>query len=95
MESFCESYRFKSLIKDPTCFKNPESSSCVDLILKNSPHSFLNSWLIETGLLDFHKMIVSVMKTTFQNLKPRIVQYRDYAQFSNDNLGKSFWKNHV
>ena len=34
MESFCESCRFKTLIKDPTCFKNPESFSCIDLILK-------------------------------------------------------------
>ena len=33
-------------------------------------------------------MIVSVMKTTFQNLKPRIVQYRDHTQFSNDNFRK-------
>ena len=65
MESFCESYRFKSLIKDPTCFKNPESPSCIDLILTNNPYSFQNSWVIETGLSDFHKMIVSVMKTTF------------------------------
>ena len=88
IESFCESYRFKSLIKDPTCFKNPESPSCIDLILTNNPYSFQNSWVIETGLSDFYKMIVSVMKTTFQKLKPRIVQYRDYTQFSNDNFRK-------
>ena len=36
MESFCKSYRFKSLIKDPTSFKNPENPSCIDLILTNS-----------------------------------------------------------
>ena len=70
MEFFCESYRFKSFVKDPTCFKNPESPSCIDLILTNNPYSFQNSWLIETGLSDFHKMVVSVMKTTFQKLKP-------------------------
>ena len=63
IESFCESYRFKSLIKDPTCFKNPESPSCIDLISTNNPYSFQNSWVIETGLSDFHKMIVSVTKT--------------------------------
>ena len=33
-------------------------------------------------------MVVSVIKTTFQKLKPRIVQYRDYTQFSNDNFKK-------
>ena len=89
MEFFCESYRFKSLIKDPTCFENLENLSCINLILANSPHTFQNSCVIETGLSDFHKMIVSVMKTTFQKLKPRIVQYRDYAQFSNDNFRKN------
>ena len=93
MESFLESYRFKSLIKDPTCFKNPENPSCIDLIVTNSPYSFQNSCVIETGLSDVHKMIVSVMKTTFQKLKPRIVQYRDYAQFSNDNFRKKLLEN--
>ena len=63
MESFWELYRFKSLIKE--CFKNLENPSCIDLILTNSPYSFQNSCIIETSLSDFHKMIVSVMKTTF------------------------------
>ena len=93
MESFCELYRFKILSKDSTCFKNPENPSCIDLILTNSPYSFQNSGVIETGLLDFHKMIVSVLKITFQKLKPRIVQYRDYAQFSNDNFRKKLLEN--
>ena len=89
-ESFFEWYRFKSHIKDPTCFKNPENPSCIDLILTNSPYSFQNSCVIETSLSDFRKMIVSVMQTTFQKLKPRIVQYRDYTQFPNDNFRKTF-----
>ena len=88
MESFCKSCRFKSLIKDPNCFKNPENPSCIDLILTNSPYSFQNFCVIETGLSDVHKMIVSVMKTTFQNMKCRIVQYTDYTQFSNDKFRK-------
>ena len=93
MESFCESYRFKILIKDPNCFKNLKNSSCIDLILTNSPHSFQNSCVIETDLSDFHTMTVSVMKTTFEKLKPGIIQYRDYAQFSNDNFRKTFLEN--
>ena len=83
---------FKSLIKDPTCFKNPENPSCIDLILTNSPYSFQNSCVIETGLSDFHKMTVSVMKTTFQKLKPKIVNYRDYSGFSSD-FGKNLLHN--
>ena len=93
MGFFCESYNFKSLIKDPTCFKNPENPSCIDLILTNSPYSFQNSCVIETGLSDFHKMTVSVMKTTFQKLKPKIVNYRDYSGFSNDDFRKNLLHN--
>ena len=79
MESFYELYGLKSLIEDPICFKNPENPSCIDLILTNNPYSFQNSFVIETGLSDFHKMTVSVMKTTFKELKPRIIQYKDYT----------------
>ena len=85
-------YRLKS-INDPTCFKNPENPSCIDLSLTNSPYSFQNSCVIETGLSDFHKMIVSVMRTTFQKLKPRIVKYRDYTQFSNGDFRKKLREN--
>ena len=93
MGSFCELYRFKSLIKDSTYFRNPENSSCIDLMLTNSPYSFQFSCVIETDLSDFRKMIVLVMKTTFQKLKPRIVQYRDYTQFSNENFRKKLLEN--
>ena len=33
------------------------------------------------------------MKTTFQRPKPRIVQYRDYTQFFNDNFKKILLEN--
>ena len=65
-----------------------ENPSCINLILTNRPCSFQNSCVIETGLSDFHK-IVSVMKTTFQKLKPRIIQYRDSTQFFNDDFLKN------
>ena len=38
-------------------------------------------------------MIVSVMKSTFQKLEPRIVKYRDYTQFSNDSFRKKLLQN--
>ena len=40
MSNFCESYNLSSLIKESTCYKNPENPSCIDLILTNSSHSF-------------------------------------------------------
>ena len=56
------------------------------MILTNSPYSFQNSCVIETGLSDFHMMTVTFMKTTYEKLKPRIVNYRDYKNFCNDTF---------
>ena len=67
MKDFCDSYGFKSLIKVSACFKNPENPSCIDLKLTNNPLSFQSSGVIETGLSDFHKMIVTVMKTPIKS----------------------------
>ena len=40
MDSFCAIYHLKSLIKKPTCYKNLEKPTCMDLILTNSPRQF-------------------------------------------------------
>ena len=69
---FCDSYEL-NLIKDVTCYKNPENPSSIYLILTNNTNSFQNSGLIETGLSDFHKMTFTVMETTFEKLKPNII----------------------
>ena len=55
-------------------------------VLTNSSSRFQNSCAIETGLSDFHKMTIMVMKTTFQKLKPKLIYYRDYNMFSNDKF---------
>ncbi len=41
-----------------------------------------NTTTIETGLSDFHKMIVTVLKTTFQKQGPSIINYRCYKNFN-------------
>ena len=74
------------MIKQPTCFKNPKNPSCVDLFLTNRPRSFCNSYIIETGLSDFNIMTVSVMKMHYRKLPPKIINYRDYKKFSNENF---------
>ena len=37
----------------------------------------------QDGLSDFHRMVVTVMKTSFERLKPRVINYRDYKSFEN------------
>ena len=36
VRDFCQIYGCKNLIKDNTCFKNPEKSSCIDLLITNN-----------------------------------------------------------
>ena len=86
MRNFCNSYNLNSLIKQPTCFKNPENPCCIDLILTNKPRSFLSTCVIETGLSDFHRMAVSVLKTHFRKLLPKVVTYRDFKKFENERF---------
>ena len=79
-------YNLKTLIKQKTCFKNPENSTYIDLILTNSPRSFQNSSVFETGLSDFHKLTITVLKQYFPKLKPKVVNYRDYQNFQNNEF---------
>ena len=50
LETFCKLYSLHTLIKQPTCFKNPENPSCIDLIVTNKPGSFQTKCVTETGL---------------------------------------------
>ena len=65
---FSDSYDLKSFIKEPTCYKNPNKPSCINLILTNKPRSFQHSCIIETGLSDFHKITGTIMKTFFDKI---------------------------
>ena len=80
----CDTYDLKCLIKEPTCYKNPENPSCIDLILTNNPKCLQSSCAVERGLPDFQRMTVTVMKTTFKKLEPGIIHYSDYKNLQND-----------
>ena len=86
ISDFCDIYNLKNLIKVPTCFKNPTNPSCIDLILTNRYKSFQNSTAIETGISDFHKMIVTVLRSSFKKGPPKIILYRDYRYYSHSNF---------
>ena len=76
MIAFCETYKLCILIKHPTCFKNPDNPSCIDLLLTKEPLSFQTTALIGLRLFDFHKKVVTVMKMPFPKMKPKVNKYR-------------------
>ena len=79
--TFIENYNLASLVRSPTCFKS-DSPRCIDLILTNRRKNFQSTVTIETGLSDFHVMIVTLLKGGYVKRGPKIVTYRDYRKFS-------------
>ena len=66
MEEFCSVYNLKNLIKDPTCYKNPEKPITIDHILTNHLRCFQYFGVYETGLSDFHRHISCFESIPFQ-----------------------------
>ena len=83
MEDFCSLNNLESLISKPTCYKNHENPTCIDLILTNRPGYFQHSNVFETGISYFHLLIVTQLKMGFQKKLPKIITYRDYKKFDN------------
>ena len=86
MENFYGTYLLHNLIKNPTCFKNPNKPSCIDLLLTNFPKSFLKSKTLEIGLSDFHKLTLTVLKIHYKKKKLLVVTNRNYKNFSNESF---------
>ena len=84
VRDFCQIYGCKNLIKDKTCFKNPEKPSCIELNITNRPKCFQNSATLETGFSDFHKMTLTVMKAFNKKQKATIITYHSYKNSSNE-----------
>ena len=89
MKTFCDSYSLASLIKQPTCYKNPSHPKGIDLILTNVPQRFQTTCIIKTGLSDFHFTTLTVMRKSFKKLKPRVINYRSYKHFLNEVFRES------
>ena len=82
MQEFLHCFSIKNLVKEPTCFKNVQKPTCIDLILTNRKSMFQHTKVVETGLSDFHKMTVTVLKTSFKKSPPKCITYRDLKKFN-------------
>ena len=60
--------------------KNPNNPSGIDLFLANCSRIFQDTHVTETGLSDFHKMNVTVLKMFFTKQKQKAIFYRNYKE---------------
>ena len=74
----------KNLVKQNTCFENPDKPTCIDLILTNCPRNFQNTDTFETRLSDIHKLTFTVLKQHFPKQKPKVAIHRQYKNLCND-----------
>ena len=84
-EPYLSQFRFeydaKNIVSEKTGFKSKGNPSCIKLFITNSPNSFQNT-PTTTGLSDFHKMVITVSKSTFTKRKPNVITYRDFKLFN-------------
>ena len=59
------------------------------MVPANKQERFLKAKTVETGLPDFHKMVVPVFKITLKKQKPKIVPYRDCKLLIKETQRKS------
>ena len=86
LSQFLYQHNAENIVKVKTCFINLVYPSCIDLLLTNSPKSFQNTMALSTGLYDFHKMVVTVLKYTFSKSKPKEILYRNNKNFDQDSF---------
>ena len=78
-------FNLSNLIKEPICFKS-QNGILLDLVLTNRPRSFMKSQAFERGLSDRHKLVCSILRTSFKKLPPKIITYRDQKDFDQQNF---------
>ena len=86
LSNFLLEINAKNIVNNYTCHKSVENPSCIDFVIKNIPLSFQNTVTITTGLSDFYKMVITVLRTAFAKLIPKKVIYRDYKNFNRDKF---------
>ena len=54
-----------------------DNPSCIDCIITSNPNSLQNVSIICTGLTDFCKLVVTLLKRSFRKTAPKELHYRD------------------
>ena len=84
MIAVCETSKWHNLVKHPTCLKDQNNPSSIDLLLTNKTQGFWRTTVREIGLPEFNKMVAAVMKMHFPKMKPTVSMYDKYKTFNNN-----------
>ena len=85
--NFIDSFGFKNLINENTCFFKGNESS-IDVLLTNQPRKFYGSKTFELGISDCHKMISSCLRSHVPRIKSKTIKYRSFKNFDTETFLK-------
>ena len=85
LDVFCDILNLTNLVKSETCYTNNHKST-IDVFLTNKPRSFQFTSVTEAGLNDNHRLITTFIKSPFSRLKPKIIHYRNFKTFDEQNF---------
>ena len=77
LSDLCDTFSLTNIINGKTYFKAQKGTS-INVLLLNKPGSFHKMDIFETGISDHHKLILSVFRSFFTRIPPKIIEYRDY-----------------
>ena len=83
LNELCDTLDPQNLIEVSTC-EMKGSPSSIDFILTNCRYHFERTHAFETGLSNFHKIVVTCFKNTNERRQPINIQYRSYTNFDRD-----------
>ena len=85
INELCDTLGLYNLMKVSTC-EMKGSSTSIDLILTNCKHHCKHTHAFETGLSDFHNIVVTCFKNTYERLRPIYIQYRSSRKFDRNEF---------
>ena len=85
LQIFCLIYQmfltFKISLRNFTCFMS-DKGFLIDTIFTNKPRFFHKTQGFVTGLSDFHKLVVIVLRSYYKKLPPNNILYRTFKRFA-------------
>ena len=84
-------HELSTLISETTCFEsiNP---TCNNNFLTNKKTRFMKTVTFETCVSDHHKLIGTMLRSTFAKEKPKQIFYRCYRNFDNKKFEEELQK---
>ena len=88
MSNFLSQHNLYNLVKVSACVKNSSKPTSIDLFLTTKNIHFQNIIAVCSGLSDFHKLVLTVLKTSFDKNKLCQILDMDYKNFKSESFNE-------